>query len=305
MQVKKRINRFFGNILRRDKLQELEDEEPPSPKQRRKPKNTQSYSQWDLIDNSFESSLEEDFVQGNTQPNLDTIYSDGLLHRDDEAVQALAMDTVDFKENEDIEKRKSFLKRSGNFLRKSLRRSKKLAKQSEDDDETLKWRGREREIGSLLNVVQEINTTTVEVAQFGYINSPNTENSSTVHVHENPFETNFEGLSEDFGLQKDYRENMEVAQNEDCSESGKKPGLRKGLRRQASLLVSKFHKSPGSIRLKSSVSMESFADGKTSSPDATTPGQNSSELQCRVEKTSSFKRRLSFKVKINWKPIST
>lgn len=262
MQVKRRINQFFGNILRKEKTQTEDTDEDEattssSAKSRQKGKNNQSYSysQWDLIEHIAGDAIQDESSQRRKPLEENTIYSDGLAYFPDEILEDF--NTEAQLRIDEIKKEKSFLKRSGSLLRRSLRRSKKKSKKGENEGD-LEWQGMDQE-ESLSNVVQEINTTLLTVASF---QDENVLHKALEHNaqsdNKNVFTSTFEEINEisiekDLTVEYDFEEDQKYSQEE-----GRKGKLKSGLKRQASRLASKFQRNGGSMRLKSTVSVESF-----------------------------------------------
>lgn len=310
MQVKRRINQFFGNILRKDKLQAEDEEEPTSSshvKNKQKEKSNQSYSQWDLIENIAGEPIEDTLLPGSSSQGDKIIVSDGLAKYAESDEEFIDLDNENMNDSFG-KKRKSFLKRSGSLLRRSLRRSKRKARIEKENDGDYQISTDKSEV--LTDVVQDINETLLAVAAFGDEYSQFEENSDNEQKKYPKREILFEKSAavihnaDVHDAPCDQREQIEEAWNQ----NEKKVGLGTGLKRQASRLASKFQRSPGSgsVRLKSTASMESFSKphkNKSSSfsinpispspslsPTCPTPNPD-------LKRTSSFKRKLSFKVR--------
>jgi len=280
MQVKRRINRFFGNILRKEN-QETEENQVELPKSKKKSskKNNHSYSQWDLMEHIAVDTGRESQIIFEEK----SIYSDGL------ALDSLEEYNEEYHENEleVVPKRKSFFKRSGSLLRRSMRRSsRKVAVNQNQNPETFHVGP-----GSLANIVKQINETLIEVAGFSGDISENRESNDAPST---PLDSSFGEDSIDPFME-------DLWHNEQCTEiivTDKKPGIKNGLKRQASKLASKFQRTSGSMRLKTATSIDSFPKSSValqrSASFTTLKKVNEQE---GLKRGSSLRRKLSFKVR--------
>ncbi|CAL8083077.1 unnamed protein product [Orchesella dallaii] len=278
MQVKSKINRFFGNILRKENVEaeEAHQSELTKSKKKSNKKNNQSYSQWDLMEHIAVDTGKESPIMFEEK----SIFSDGL------ALDSLDVCNEEYYEEpvlETLPKRKSFLKRSSSLLRRSMKRSKRK-EVANHSPETLTISP-----GSVANIVQQINETLLEVAGF----SGEVSESSAQIVKSKPLvETSFQKDSNDQCFE-DWHHEQDIFMEE------KKPGLTNGLKRQASKLVSKFQRTSGSMRLKSANSVDSFpkstATQKRSASFTSIKGEN--EPNMTIKRGGSLRRKLSFKVR--------
>lgn len=302
MQVKRRINRFFGIILRREKSDHSEDEKDQSSSPKGKKKwNNQSYSQWDLMEHIADDSIQDEGCRQGQDENK-IIYSDGLAL---DSLQSNSEPDNDVQIVESSLKRKSFLRRSGSFLRRSMSRKSKKEKADHNNQSTSSpFCGNDHD-EDLTLIVKEINETLIEVATFGeetlghHSCTPSPTTSHNADTLPDTCDQNLPAETVYNNWLIEEEKNYELQ-----AKLSKKVGLTTGLKRQASKLASKFQRNKnGSLRLKPGTSMDSFPTAKltrrnrSASFSASNVHIEKNYEDCGISRVSSLRRRISFKVR--------